>query len=415
MSIYVKTLFFAIPTFFLLITLEIIVSKIRGVQVNNTPDMISSLSSGMTNIIKDVVKFGFAIISYSWLVDSFTIYKIEPVWLAVAFAFIVQDFGGYWTHRFTHRVNILWNRHVIHHSSEEFNLSCALRQSISQTFKFFTFLWIPAALMGIPTSIFAILGPLHLFLQFWYHTRLIDKMGILEYILVTPSHHRVHHAINPEYIDKNYSQIFIIWDKMFGTFQPELDHVKPVYGTLSPSSTWNPIIINFKHLTQLIKDAWNTEKIIDKLKIWFMPTGWRPTDIQKKYPIDKIEDPYSQIKYKTNNSFGQLTWTWIQFGIANLLMLHLFLVLDHDITFMIYMYAIFILIHIFSFTALLDNKHYSIIADLLKVCLGVYIIYLQNFSWYGLGEFFCILLIIYSFFSLMTTSYFYNKSLSSKC
>ena len=181
MSIYIKSLFIAIPTFFLLIILEIIVSKIKGIKVNNSPDMISSLSSGMTNIIKDVMKFGFAIISYSWFVDSLTVYKIEPIWLAVMFAFIVQDFGGYWTHRFTHRINILWNRHVIHHSSEEFNLSCALRQSISQTFKFFTFLWIPAALMGIPTSIFAILGPLHLFLQFWYHTRLIDKMGVLEY------------------------------------------------------------------------------------------------------------------------------------------------------------------------------------------------------------------------------------------
>ena len=413
MSIYVKTLFFAVPTFFLLITIEIIVSKIKGVKVNNSPDMISSLSSGMTNIVKDVMKFGFAIISYSWLVDSLTIYKIEPIWLAVAFAFIVQDFGGYWTHRFTHRVNILWNRHVIHHSSEEFNLSCALRQSISQTFKFFTFLWIPAALMGIPTSIFAILGPLHLFLQFWYHTRLIDKMGILEYILVTPSHHRVHHAINPEYIDKNYSQIFIIWDKMFGTFQPELDHVKPVYGTLSPSSTWNPIIINFKHLTQLIKDAWNTEKIIDKLKIWFMPTGWRPSDVQNKYPLNKIDDPYSQIKYKTNNSFGQLTWTWIQFGIAYLLISHLFLILESSITPMNYIYAIFIFIHIFSFTALLDNKYYSIIADLLKVCLGIYIIYSQNFSWYGLGEIFSILFITYFIISLFTTSYFYNKSIAT--
>jgi len=412
MSIYVKSLFIAIPTFFLLIILEIIVSKIKGIKVNNSPDMISSLSSGMTNIIKDVMKFGFAIISYSWFVDSLTIYKIEPIWLAVMFAFIVQDFGGYWTHRFTHRINILWNRHVIHHSSEEFNLSCALRQSISQTFKFFTFLWIPAALMGIPTSIFAILGPLHLFLQFWYHTRLIDKMGVLEYILVTPSHHRVHHAINPEYIDKNYSQIFIVWDKLFGTFQPELDHVKPVYGTLSPSSTWNPIIINFKHLTQLIKDAWNAENIIDKLKIWFMPTGWRPSDVQEKYPLRKIDDPYSQIKYKTNNSFGQLTWTWIQFGIANLLMLHLFLVLDHDITFMIYMYAIFIFIHIFSFTAMLDNKYYSIVADILKVCLGVYIIYFQNFSWYGLGEIISIILIMYFVISLFTTSYFYNKSIT---
>ena len=414
MSIYVKSLFFAIPTFFILIIIEMIVARAKGLTINNSQDMMSSLSSGMTNIIKDVMKFGFAIISYSWFVENLTIYKIEPTWLAVLVAFIIQDFGGYWTHRFSHRINLFWNRHIIHHSSEEFNLSCALRQSISQTFKFFTFLWIPAALMGIPSSIFAILAPIHLFLQFWYHTKLINKMGMLEHILVTPSHHRVHHAINSEYIDKNYGQIFIVWDKLFGTFQPELDEVKPVYGTLRPSSTWNPILINFKHLAQLIKDAWNAEKIIDKLKIWFMPTGWRPLDVYEKHPLQKIEDPYSQVKYKTNNSFAMISWAWIQFGIGNLLMLHFLLISGIETTTASYIYAILIFTHIFSFTAMLDNKQYAIIADILKMILGICIIYYQNFNWYGLGKIAAIILIVYFFISLITTSYFYNKSLVKK-
>ena len=208
--------------------------------------------------------------------------------LAFLLAFIVEYFTGYWMHRLSHRVNIFWNRHIIHHSSEEFNLSCALRQSISSTFEFSAVLMIPAALLGVPASIFAILAPIHLFMQFWYHTRLINKMGFLEYILVTPSHHRVHHAINPQYLDKNYSQIFIIWDKLFNTFQPELDDVPPVYGTLRPVSTWNPIIINFKHLWQLIKDAWNAEKFLDKVKIWFMPTGWRPDSVKEKFPLKQF-------------------------------------------------------------------------------------------------------------------------------
>ena len=143
-----------------------------------------------------------------------------------------------------------------------------------------------------------------------------------------------------------------------------------------------------------------------------MPTGWRPFDVQEKYPLRKIDDPYSQIKYKTNNSFGQLTWIWIQFGIAYLLISHLFLILEDSITQMNYMYSIFIFIHIFSFTAMLDNKYYSIIADLIKVFFGVYIIYSQNFSWYGLGEIFTILFITYFIISLFTTSYFYNRSLA---
>ena len=247
--------------------------------------MISSLSSGVTNTIRDGMKFGFAIISYAWLVDHITIYKLEPLWMAVIIAFIVQDFTGYWIHRLSHHINILWNRHIIHHSSEEYNLSCALRQSISDTIRFSAMFMIPAALMGVPTIIFTIVGPIQLFMQFWYHTQLIDKMGWLENILVTPSHHRVHHAINPEYIDKNFSQIFIFWDKLFGSFQPEMEEVPPVYGILRQAKTWNPIIINFKHLYQLMKDAWLAERFIDKLIIWFMPTGWRPTDVIQKYPI----------------------------------------------------------------------------------------------------------------------------------
>ena len=251
MSFYIKSLFFAIPIFTILIIIEAIVAKRKGLQINRAADVVTSLTSGLTKTIRDGIKFGFTIIGYSWLVTHMTVYKLEPVWLAVIIAFVVQDFTGYCMHRLKHRVNILWNRHIIHHSSEEFNLSCALRQSISSTFEFSAILMIPAALLGVPASIFAILAPIHLFMQFWYHTRLINKMGFLEYILVTPSHHRVHHAINPEYLDKNYSQILIIWDKLFNTFQPELSDVKPIYGTLRPVSTWNPIVINFKHIWQI--------------------------------------------------------------------------------------------------------------------------------------------------------------------
>ena len=210
MNFYLTSLFFAIPTFTVLIILEALVAKRKGLEINRSADMISSLSSGITNTIRDGVKFGFAIISYSWLVGHITVYKLEPIWLAVVIAFAVQDFSGYWMHRLKHRVNIFWNRHIIHHSSEDFNLSCALRQSISNTLRFAAIFMIPAALLGVPVKIFTILGPLHLFMQFWYHTQLIGKLGLLEYILVTPSHHRVHHAINPEYIDKNYSQILIL-------------------------------------------------------------------------------------------------------------------------------------------------------------------------------------------------------------
>ena len=409
MQFYIKSLFFAIPTFVVLIIFEAIAARLKGVKINRSADVISSLSSGVTNTIRDGAKFSIAIISYSWLVDHMTVYKLEPVWLAVVFAFVVQDFSGYWMHRLNHRVNIFWNRHIIHHSSEDFNLSCALRQSISNTLQFAAIFMIPAALLGIPASIFAILAPLHLFMQFWYHTQLIGKMGILEYIIVTPSHHRVHHAINPEYIDKNYSQILIIWDKLFGTFQPELDDVKPVYGTLKQMKTWNPVIINFKHMWHLLNDAWNTKRVFDKLRIWFMPTGWRPEDVKEKYPLQSITNPKKQKKYNTKNSPFLITWSWIQLAITNILMFHFFLIIpDFSVT-MNYLYGGILIVNIFSFTSTLDQRNYAVAAEFVKLFLVFSLLYIQNYNWFGLTGVYVYGLILYFITSFLLTIYFRNE------
>ena len=414
MNFYVQSLFIAIPSFIVLILIENVIAKIKGIEINDHEDMISSLSSGITNTTKDAFKISVVIISYTWLLDTITIYKLESLWLAIFIAFIVQDFTGYWMHRLNHRVNIFWNRHIIHHSSEEFNLSCALRQSISETFKFSAVLMIPAAILGIPVKIFMILGPIHLFMQFWYHTRLIDKMGILEYLIVTPSHHRVHHAINPEYLDKNYGQILIIWDKLFNTFQEEIENLEPIYGTLRPVSTWNPIIINFKHLWQLIKDAWYAEKLIDKLKIWFMPTGWRPDDVKEKLPLQQVDNPFEQTKYKTKNSSILVVWSWIQHIIAGIMMFHLFTVMNIDNpSLMDYLYGLFIFIHIFSFTAILDQKGYSIIIDFLKMIFGFLLLYFQGYTWFKLSGVFVGCIIFYFILSFFVTINFYKKQRST--
>tara|TARA_B100002049_G_scaffold120064_1_gene88730 strand:- start:125 stop:1387 length:1263 start_codon:yes stop_codon:yes gene_type:complete len=414
MTYYIKTLFYAIPTFMVLIMVEAIAARVKGVKINRSADVISSLSSGMSNTIRDSIKFTFAIITYSWLVERITIFKLEPLWLAVVIAFLVEDFSGYWVHRLNHRVNVLWNRHFIHHSSEDFNLSCALRQSISNTLKFSAIFMVPAALLGVPASIFAILGPLHLYMQLWYHTQMINKLGFLEYIIVTPSHHRVHHAINSEYIDKNYSQILIIWDKLFGTFQPEMDNVKPVYGTLKQAQTWNPVIINFKHLWQLIKDAWHAERIFDKLRIWFMPTGWRPSDVKEKYPVQLITDPKNRIKYNTENSPMLIAWSGGQLLITIILMFHMFMIIPNFSATMYYLYAVILIINIFSFTSTLDHRNYALVAESLKLILGFSLLHFQNYNWYGLNGFYVYALIFFFIMSFLSTIYFqYETKISS--
>ena len=407
MSFFIQSLFIVIPIFIILIGLEIVAAKKMKIKINNPVDIISSLSSGITNIAKDGLKFGVLIISYSWLVKHITIIKLEPIWLAIIIAFIVQDFSGYWLHRMNHRINIFWNRHIIHHSSEEFNLSCALRQEISVVFRFGAIFMIPAALLGISPTIFAVLGPIHLFMQFWYHTRLINKMGWLEKIFVTPSHHRVHHAINAKYMDKNYGQILIIWDKFFGTFQPELEKEKPVFGIIRPANTWNPIIINYKHLCQLLKDAFYTKKWKDKLRIWFMPTGWRPKDVETLFPIKSIEDPKSQIKYQTNNSRKLIIWSFFQLFTSGSLMLLMFSISSKISNITLFCLAFFLILNVFSYTSMLDGKKkISFISDLIKLALIFYIILMQDFISDKFLEPYTIIFSSYAVISTLVTIYF---------
>src|SRR5690606_2629145 len=299
METYAKALLYAIPFFMVFIIIEILYGHIVKKQMHKPMDTISSLSSGLTNVVKDSLGLALVIISYPFLLEHLAIFHIGSTWPLYLIAFVVLDFAGYLNHWLSHKVNIFWNQHVIHHSSEEFNLACALRQSVSNVVAYPSLFLIPAAIVGVPVKVIGIVAPIQFFLQLWYHTRYIGKLGWFEYIFVTPSQHRVHHAINKEYIDKNMGQIFCIWDRMFGTFQEELDDVKPVYGILKPAKTWNPILINFQHFWRLLKDAWHTKSMWDKIRIWFMPTGWRPEDVKGKFPVTIIEDVYNFEKYNT--------------------------------------------------------------------------------------------------------------------
>ncbi|MFY9464634.1 MAG: sterol desaturase family protein, partial [Sediminibacterium sp.] len=240
METYGKILLIAMPLFLVLVVLEKWWGWRKGNETVRTMDMISSLTSGITNSTKDVLGLSIVLVSYEWMVTHLAIYHVQTSVAAYCIAFMALDLTGYMVHRIDHEINFFWNAHLIHHSSEDYNLACALRQSISTFFRLFTIFLLPAALLGVPAQVIAVVAPLHLFAQFWYHTQHINKMGWLEKIIVTPSHHRVHHAINPEYLDKNYGQIFIFWDKWFGTFQEELPYVKAVYGITRPVRTWNP-------------------------------------------------------------------------------------------------------------------------------------------------------------------------------
>ena len=402
------------PAFLLLVLIEKFYGYYRGNDTVRNMDMISSLSSGFTNVIKDVLGISVAIIGYSWMVEHLAIVHIKANWLVYLVAFLALDFSGYWVHRIAHEYNFFWNNHIVHHSSEEFNLACALRQSISVFVRIFTFFLLPAALLGVPGQVIAIVAPIQLFAQFWSHTRHIGHMGFLEKIIVTPSHHRVHHAINPQYLDKNYSQIFIWWDRWFGTFQQELPEVPPVYGITRPVQTWNPVKINFLHLWLLIKDAWRAEDFKDKLRIWFMPTGWRPLDVEKKYPVHKINDVYHFDKYDTKASLGLHIWSWLQLLAMLVLTSYLFAhiaEIHRANTYQIYIYGLILFIDVYAYTELMDRNPTAWIAEGLKCILGLYIIWIQG-DWFlsdRFGVWIKYAVAIYLVGSLLVTLYFVVK------
>ena len=384
METYGKILLIAMPVFLALVLYEKWYGWRKGNDTVNNLDMISSLSSGITNATKDVLGLSIVVLSYGWLEKHMAVTHIPAGFLTYLVAFFALDFSGYWVHRISHEYNIFWNSHIIHHSSEEFNLACALRQSISSIFRIFAFFLIPAALLGVPEKVIAVVAPLHLFAQFWYHTRHINKMGWLEKIIVTPSHHRVHHAINPEYIDRNYSQIFIFWDKLFGTFQQEIPGLAPVYGITRPVQTWNPIKINFMHLALLLKDAWRTRSLKDKLRIWVMPTGWRPKDVAEKYPVYKIADVYDFKKYHTDFGPSGIAWAAFQMVALLLIISYLFGNIAAIGSPMIFIYGAFVFLSVYAYTEFMDGNPYSVYWELVKNAFALSIILFTG-GWFGAG------------------------------
>lgn len=416
MKEYATVLLLAMPLFLALIIIEKLYGYYKGEDTAPIMDSVSSISSGIINSLKDVLGLSVTLLSYEWMVTKIALFHQDASILTYLIGFIVIDFYGYWSHRWSHQINFFWNKHAIHHSSEEFNLSCALRQSVSSFVNLFTFLLIPAALLGVPAKVIAITLPIHLFLQFWYHTKHIKKMGILEQILVTPSHHRVHHAINPEYIDKNHGQIFIFWDKLFGTYQEELDTIPPVFGITRPAQTWNPFRINFQHLWLLIWDAWRAENWKDKLTIWFKPTGWRPENFEEKYPVTKISNVYNFHKYGTQHSKTLMYWSVVQLFVTLGLVSYLYLSIARIDIQHIFVYGTFIFISVYSYTELMDTNNYSLFWESIRFSFGTGII-ISLGNWFEIDTlipFGTYLIMGYLTLSLIINIYFVSSGFKSE-
>ena len=272
---YIK---YAIPLFSVTIVIEFILAKRRGKQDHyRANDTINNLTMGIFSQITDILAGLTLFLTYALIYQSYRLFTLENAWYIWVLCYIAHDFLYYLFHLISHKVNIIWGSHEPHHSSEEFNYSVALRQGAFQTF-FSSPIFFSLAILGFDPVMWLICGQLNLIFQFLPHTRLIGKMwGPIEFIFSTPSHHRVHHAKNPKYIDKNFGGTFIIWDRMFGTFKEEEDNEVPVYGIITPLKSWNPVWGQVKNWVMLFKRFWSMPGLLNKLKVLFLNPSWTPS------------------------------------------------------------------------------------------------------------------------------------------
>jgi sterol desaturase/sphingolipid hydroxylase (fatty acid hydroxylase superfamily) len=274
------------PAFVLLIGVELFVAWRRGQQLYRLNDAVNDIATGMIQQLSTLFTKGLLIAGYLWIFADLRLFELSAAspWTWVA-GFLAVDLAYYWFHRLSHEINFLWAAHLVHHQSEDFNLAVALRQSTLQPVFGSVFYW-PLALAGIPPAVFLTCSAFNTLYQFWLHTQTIRSLGPLEEVLVTPSHHRVHHGRNPIYLDRNHGGTFIVWDRLFGTFQREQEEV--VYGITKPLESWNPVWANLHYWVELFRTARAARRPIDKLRTFVAPPGWVPADLGGPEPPPEV-------------------------------------------------------------------------------------------------------------------------------
>ena len=282
---------YAVPFFLLALLVELTVDLARKTRRYRLNDAVNSLSAGVLNTttgyftrLLPLFVWGIVLENVALFDMPLSAFDASPagvaLWLAAIFGW---DFFYYWYHRLSHEISVLWAAHAVHHQSEDYNLSTALRQT-SSGFLFGWVFYLPLFLIGFPLEVLLVANAVSLIYQFWVHTQFVRKLGVLDRVFVTPSNHRVHHAQNELYIDRNYGGILILWDRLFGTYQDELDDEPVVFGVRKPLASWNPFWANLQVYDYLLFDARHAMRWRDKIGVWVRRTGWRPADVEARYP-----------------------------------------------------------------------------------------------------------------------------------
>lgn len=284
-----QAVIWSIPVLALAVLVEFIVSVRRGRKTYRGNDTLANLSQGVISQLigacTPLLQIGIYTLVFSYLGHALEL-RFWHTWYGFALAVVMFDFCEYWLHRVGHEVSVFWAAHVVHHQGEELNICTALRQESQNAVLGWPF-YLPMAIAGVPPEVFAFSLLLVQYYQIWAHTEQIGKLGWLDGVFTTPSNHRVHHAVNDCYLDRNYGGLFVLWDRLFGTYAAETERC--VFGTRSPVRSFNPLRAITQVYGDLARDCWHARRWQDKIKVWFMPPGWRPADVAERFPKPRFD------------------------------------------------------------------------------------------------------------------------------
>ncbi|MEO9079408.1 MAG: sterol desaturase family protein [Rhodanobacter sp.] len=373
----------ATPFFFLLIAIEFVVARLRGKPAYRSNDSINSIGLGVMSQIAGVflklLTFGI----YAWCVRHLALFALPANSLWVwASGLLLYDFLYYWLHRMGHEVNILWAAHVVHHQSEEYNLSTALRQTSTGGLLGWVF-YLPMALMGYPLEVFVVIALADLLYQFWVHTEQIGKLGWFDRVFCSPSNHRAHHATNDRYLDHNYGGILILWDRLFGTFVEEDDTDRPIYGTRSPLRSWNPLWANMEVYWAVAVDAWHARRWRDKLQIWWRSPGWRPVDVAARYPKPAFD--IGRAIYNPPMPRPLTVYCLLQFALLLGMATHFLGLTAHASLTTLAAYALYMVISLCVLGTLMEGRRSAFWLEAVRVALTAVIPLLLG-CWFGVAH-----------------------------
>ncbi|HZS41642.1 MAG TPA: sterol desaturase family protein [Polyangia bacterium] len=322
-------------------------------------DAITDLSCGITSQVLVVFYSALLLSVYVWIYSHWRLHSFEAKWAPWVIAFVGVDFIYYWWHRFSHEVNFLWAAHVVHHQSEDYNLAVALRQAVLTAFTAMPF-YLPLALIGVPPVVYGTIAAFSTLYQFWIHTQLVPKLrGPIDWIFNLPSHHRVHHAINPRYLDKNYAATLIVWDRLFGTYEEETE--APVYGITKPLASYDPLWAQLHYWFEMWHLARTAASWRDKVFVWFASPAWKPRNLPNPEP--RAVSPETYAKFDPRPSLGRIVYVTLHFVVITGATFTVMMWNQRFPHWLLIGLVAAIVLTLWSFGALLQNKRWATFAE----------------------------------------------------